>query len=45
MTVQKYIQENMDRTLRQNVKDDGVWLMKILDAIYGSAKSGHEVQI
>ena len=23
MTVQRYIQENMDRTLRQNVKDDG----------------------
>lgn len=25
--------------------DDGVWLMKILDAIYESAKSGHEVQL
>ena len=25
--------------------EDGVWLMKILDAIYESAKTGHEVQI
>jgi hypothetical protein len=25
--------------------EDGVWLMRILDAVYESAKTGHEVVI
>jgi len=35
----------MDTMLRENPDLDGVVIMKILDAIYESARTGHEVRL